>query len=90
MVKLKLNGYLCRDFEGIIALTDKRCDDFNKNCWESKSIIKSIEEFAEENGFYRETEYNLGGKLSYIDNCNNLQWELESHIGQYVHIIIEC
>lgn len=68
MAQLHLKGYICTDHDGIIALRDSEPDQWSWNNY-GKSIIESIEEFAEANGMTGYHHNGLGGKKSYIDDC---------------------
>lgn len=70
MAELHLKGYLCNDYEGIIALREKSEEDCSY--WEKngKSIIDSIESFAKEYGMFGEHRKGLGGRRAIIDECN--------------------
>ena len=50
MAELHLKGYLCNDYEGIIALREKKSEEDCLYYWERNghSIIDSIESFAKE------------------------------------------
>ena len=61
---LHLEGYLGTDYNGIISLKDYESDRYGK------SIIESIESFAEENGMTGVHNKGLGGRKAYIDDCN--------------------
>lgn len=71
MAELHLKGYLCSDYNGIVALSDKNPDDFEYS-WEIEehSIISSIESFADEYGMTGEHHKGLGGRRAFIDDCN--------------------
>ena len=71
MAELYLKGYICSDSNGIIALSDKKQDE-SVYYWEryGKSIIDSIEEFADVYGLSGEHHKGLGGRKAYIDDCN--------------------
>ena len=69
MAELHLNGYLCEDDNNIIALSDTLGDEYN-----SYSIIKSIESFANECGMVGIHHKRLGGTICHIDNCNMRIW----------------
>lgn len=71
MAELYLKGYICRDREGIIALSGRNPEECEYS-WEryGDSIIDSIERFAEEYGMYGKHRRGLGGRIAYIDNCN--------------------
>ena len=138
---LYIKGYLTTDWDGLPATTQ------TKEMWSyaQTSIVKKIEEYAQEHGFLREKTTGLGGHQSYIKNCNmkaffskkecslveahrnfdavvyggdittdtsytgysewtitgmdldefvigghNLEREFSSHMGEYMHLIIEC
>lgn len=71
MAKLHLQGYLTGDEEGIIALSKNNPTEAEYS-WEryGNSIIDDIYCFAKECGIAGEHNNGLGGKISYIDNCN--------------------
>ncbi len=71
MAELYLKGYLCNDYDGIIALTD---DKESYSSWGKKSIIDSIESFACEHGMTGEHHKGLGGRRAIIDDCNMRIW----------------
>lgn len=70
MAELHLKGYLCTDHNEIIALREK--SEAECSYWEryGKSIIESIETFADKYGLVREHNQGLGGTKAYIDDCN--------------------
>ena len=71
MAELHLNGYICSDEDGIIALTD------DKESYDSRgkrSIIDSIESLAYEHGMTGEHHKGLGGRRAIIDDCNMRIW----------------
>lgn len=69
MAELHLRGYICSDYDGVIALSDNDPDEFP---WMSygNSIIDSIERFAEAHGMTGHHSKGLGGRRAYIDDCN--------------------
>lgn len=71
MVGLHLQGYLCKDHNGIVALSDTDPNEC-KYSWEidGYSIVDSIESFANEYGMTGEHHKGLGGRRAFIDNCN--------------------
>ena len=71
MAELHLKGYLCRDYNGIIALSNENPNDY-KYSWETEgySIISSIESFAYDYGMTGEHRKRLGGRRAFIDDCN--------------------
>lgn len=71
MVELHLNGYICSDGDGIIALTD---DKESYGSWGKRSIIDSIESLAYEHGMTGEHYKGLGGRRAIIDDCNMRIW----------------
>ena len=71
MAELHLNGYICSDEDGIIALTDYK---ESYGSWGNRSIIDSIERFAYEHGMTREHHKGLGGRRAIIDDCNMRIW----------------
>lgn len=138
---LYINGFLCRDYNGILSVADS---DDGYAC-SGMSIIDAIENYAELNGLFGRTQKGLGGRQSLIENCNmrvyftekecslyaaqiafeehmyggdlktkvslvgysewtitglnldeftigghDLEKELSNHIGEYIHMIIEC
>ena len=66
MAELHLKGYLTTDCNDIIALVEKEDSSYI----DAKSIITSIEEFADKYGLMGDHEYGLGGRKAYIDDCN--------------------
>ena len=71
MAELHLTGYLTGDYNGIIALTEKQFKDSDISSDRyGNSIVTSIEDFAKENGLFGEHSKSLGGRVSYIENCN--------------------
>lgn len=71
MAELHLKGYLTGDYYGIIALTDRKFrDDDTLSQRYGSSIIESIEDFAREQGMTGEHRKGLGGRVSYIEDCN--------------------
>lgn len=71
MAKLHIKGYICTDWDGIIALTD---DKENSSSWYNRSIIERIENFACEHGMFGKHHNGLGGRRAIIDNCNIQIW----------------
>ena len=71
MAELHLNGYICSDEDGIIALTDYK---ESYGSWGNRSIIDSIESLAYEHGMTREHHKGLGGRRAIIDDCNMKIW----------------
>lgn len=71
MAELHLNGYICSDEDGIIALTDYK---ESYGSWGKRSIIDSIESLAYEHGMTREHHKGLGGRRAIIDDCNMRIW----------------
>lgn len=71
MAKLHLKGYLCSDYNGIIALSDRNPSECEYS-WEKygDSIISSIESFADNYGMTGEHRKGLGGRRAFIDDCN--------------------
>lgn len=139
---LYLKGYITHDSYYHPAVCPNK--DFHYS-YNTDSIIKRIENYADSNGFLREKQTGLGGRQSYIRSCNmkaffskekcslveahrrfdamvyggdlatdtsytgysewtitgldideftigghDLKREFESHMGEYVHLIIEC
>lgn len=70
MAELHLKGYITTDYDGIVSLSEKPEDYLHP--WENKceSIVSSIENFANEHGLFGYHDKGLGGKRSYIDDCN--------------------
>lgn len=147
MAELHIKGYLCNDYNYIIGISDDKQED-DEPLWfgnKADSIIDTIESFAMEYGLYGKHHKGLGGRQSYIENCNlriyftdakceledammamdsimyggtiktkvnycgyseytitgldleeftigghDLESELRSHFGEYMHMIIEC
>ena len=138
---LYINGFLIKDYDGIISVTDSYDPYYSRG----DSIIKKIEGYAQGKGLFGKTQKGLGGRMSLIENCNlriyftpkectlyaaqiafdeqmysgdmktktsyvgysewtitglnldeftigghNLNRELGSHIGEYIHFILEC
>ena len=71
MAELHLNGYICSDGDGIIALTD---DKESYGSWGKRSIIDSIESLAYEHGMTGKHHKGLGGRRAIIDDCNMRIW----------------
>lgn len=71
MAELYLKGYICRDSENIIALSDRNPNEYEYS-WEryGESIIDSIERFADEYGMTGRYSKGLGGRKAYIEDCN--------------------
>lgn len=71
MAELHLKGYVCRDTDGIIALSN---DNPNDREWYrttyGDSIVESIEDFARSYGMTGRLHKGLGGRVSYIEDCN--------------------
>jgi len=71
MAELHLKGYLCNDYDGIIALNNKNPNESEySQCRYGDSIISSIESFAYEHGMFGEHKKGLGGRKAFIDDCN--------------------
>lgn len=144
MAELHLNGYVTKNEDQIISLSDEKKNktDYDR---EAHSIVESVTEFAEDYGMVDYHNRGLGGTRAIIDDCNlriyftdnkctleeammamdkliyggeiqlrtsligyyeytitymsldefsigghSLECEMESHIGNYVHIILEC
>lgn len=141
MNELHITGWLCTDYNGMVATNDDKDNTWSTN----KAIIRQVESFAENNGMTGNYKKGLGGRKSIIDDVNlriyftdkectldeavesllmyqysgevktdialcgyseytitgysiedfsigghNLEYELSSHIGEYVHFIMEC
>lgn len=71
MAELHLKGYICNDYNGIIALSDDKEDDYS---FGNRSIIDSIESLAYEYGMKGEHHKGLGGRRAIIDDCNMRIW----------------
>lgn len=71
MAELHLNGYICSDGDGIIALTNEK---ESYSSWRNESIINSIENFAYEHGMTGEHHKGLGGRMAIVDDCNMRIW----------------
>lgn len=144
MAVLHLNGYITRNEDQIISLSDEKKNKTDYD-WEAHSIVENIKEFAEDYGMVGHHNRGLGGTRAIIDDCNlriyftdnkctleeammamdklmyggdiqlktsltgyseytitgmsldefsigghSLEYEIESHIGNYAHIILEC
>lgn len=60
-MEIHLEGYLGRDYDGILGLSETKTDDE----WEYKSIVDSLETLADEKGAkYR---FNSHGKKLWLD-----------------------
>ena len=136
---LYIKGFLGRDYDGVPATSEIG------QCYNGKSIVDRIEEYAQSNGFFAHTNKGLGGKRSLIEDCSmrayftkeesslyeaqmqhvtmmyggemetkvsfvgysewtitgldldkftigghDLAREFSSHMGEYMHLIIEC
>ena len=64
MAELHLKGYLCDNFDGIVALKNAMSDRYGD------SIISSIESFADKHGMSGEHHKGLGGRHAFIDDCS--------------------
>ena len=71
MAELHIRGWLTSDEDGIIALSDNNPSECEYS-WEryGESIIRKIENFADEYGVLGEHHKGLGGRKAYIDDCN--------------------
>lgn len=140
MSELHIKGWLCTDYDGMVATSDSQ--EYTHNC---EAIIKQVELFAEYNGMTGKYRKGLGGRKSYIEDVSlriyftdkecdideateallmyqfagevktdialcgyseytitgysveefsigghNLEYELGSHIGEYVNFVLEC
>ena len=138
---LYIKGWLGTDWDGMPGVQESK----EHNWRGADSIVSSIEDYAKLHGFFRETTSGLGGKQSFLPNCNmrayfskkecslaeayrrfdelmysgclvtdasytgysewtitgmdldeftigghDLASEFDSHMGEYVHLIIEC
>lgn len=71
MAELRLKGYISRDWDGIISLSENnpnKCE-YHSECY-GESIIDYIESFAKIYGITGEHNRGLGGRKAYIDDCN--------------------
>lgn len=71
MPELHLEGYICEDYEGIIALNsvDPKEREYPIEKY-GKSIVDSIENFAFVYGIVGDHHRGLGGRRSYIEDCS--------------------
>ena len=69
MAELHLRGYICSDYDGMVALTYREPSEYSFN-YGGNSIIESIENFASEYGMTGKTHKGLGGRVAYIEDCN--------------------
>lgn len=71
MAELHIKGWITEDEDGIIAIADNNPNE-REYSWEryGESIIRKIENFADEYGICGEHHKGLGGRKAYIDDCN--------------------
>lgn len=71
MAELHINGWITEDEDGIIALSENDPSE-SEYSWDryGESIIRKIENFADDYGICGEHHKGLGGRKSYIDDCN--------------------
>jgi hypothetical protein len=71
MAELHLKGYICRDHDGIVALSESNPNE-REYSWGvyGDSIIESVESFAQNYGMTGRIHTGIGGRIAYIENCN--------------------
>lgn len=87
MSELHIKGWLCIDYNGMVATSNDK-----DSTWNTDAIIRQVEYFAEDNGMTGKYKRGLGGTKSFIDDVSLRIYftDKECTLDEAVEALVMC